>query len=182
MKGFRERVEVGWPHAFEPVLGAVGFANRAGAWCVDLGAQVVSVTDRPAAMRVGTASCRARRVRPQPGGRVALPLRASAEADDELNRTKDDRLACMRIARVEVAAAFASEPIHVNGCARRFLRAIAVHFATQHASRELQLEQRVVSVPAPAWYAGEGRAGALGPSAAILRFLEGASPCTALSC
>lgn len=124
----------------EPLPGAAAFL----AAVRQAGAQVAYVTGRPGEMAEGTLAAFARAAFPRPDGRqVHLLLRP-----DEF--TGDDAWKEAAVARVErlgrPEAAFDNEPLHVNGYARAWPRALVVHLDTDHSNRPIAILDRVPSI------------------------------------
>lgn len=110
------------------------------------GARIVYVTGRHEAMREGSVRCFAKCGLPCPttDGAVTLLMKAAlSDEDDSYKRGAHTRLRAMG----EVIAAFDNEPTHVNDYATAFPEALAVHLATDHSGRPVQLEARVISIP-----------------------------------
>lgn len=123
-----------------PEPGAVEYLRRT----LETGAQLVYVTGRHEAMREGSVACMARHGMPTPGGTVKLLMKpTAAESDDQYKRETHAALQGMGA----VVAAFDNEPTHVNDYALTFPSATAIHLATDHSGRPVELHPRVISVP-----------------------------------
>jgi hypothetical protein len=123
-----------------PEPGAVAYLQRV----LETGAQLIYVTGRHEAMREGSVACMARHGMPTPGGAVKLLMKPTAsESDDHYKRDTHAALQAMG----EMVAAFDNEPTHVNDYALSFPKATAVHLATDHSGRPVELDPRVISVP-----------------------------------
>jgi hypothetical protein len=128
------------------VVGAPRFLSD----CVKTGAKIVYCTGRHEAMRKGTESCLAKCGFPtvSTDGSVVLLMKPTQhESDDEYKRVAHQKIRSVGT----LIAAFDNEPIHINDYAQAFPEAAAVHLATDHSGRLLQLHPRTVSIPHFAW-------------------------------
>lgn len=123
-----------------PLPGAAAFVRQVAA----AGAQVAYVSGRPAGMADGT--CQAFRAHgfPLPDGRrVHLQLKPRRELSDDGWKAE----APGRLDRLgQVVAAFDNEPAHVNGYARAWPAALAVHLDTDHSDRPVEVLPGVPSI------------------------------------
>jgi hypothetical protein len=107
------------------------------------GAQVAYCTGRHEAMRQGSVASFARLGFPLPGERVQLFMKPRIEiSDDEYKVSAAPSLRALG----RVIAAFDNEPTHINIYAHAFPEARAVHLATDHSGRPVQLAPAVVSI------------------------------------
>jgi hypothetical protein len=114
------------------------------------GVGLTYVTGRHEAMREGTLACLAKCGMPVPGQRpgVGLLMKPSLHEDDDAYK-----LAAHAVLAEAgtLLAAFDNEPTHVNAYAQRFPEALAVHLATDHSERPVELKAEVISIPHFAW-------------------------------
>ncbi len=104
------------------------------------------VTGRHEAMREGTMTCLQKCGLPMPSreGKTALVMKPKlTDNDDDYKRSAHEQLRNMG----QLLAAFDNEPTHVNDYARVFTGAMAIHVATDHSGREVELSDRVTSIP-----------------------------------
>jgi hypothetical protein len=131
------------PYCLEDVAiqGAADFVNAT----VATGAQVAYVTGRHEGMREGTVGAMKNYGFPLPGeGSVRLIMKPTHQMhDDAFKRDAHDQVAALGT----LIAAFDNEPTHVNDYRRRFPEATAIHLATDHSGRPVELLEGVVSVP-----------------------------------
>jgi len=108
------------------------------------------VTGRHEEMREGTLACLAKCGMPVPGQApgVALLMKPTLREDDDAYK---HAARLVLEAEGELLAAFDNEPMHINGYARHFPGALAVHLATDHSGRPVELEPQVISIPHFAW-------------------------------
>ena len=123
-----------------PVPGAPAFVREV----VLAGGRVVYVTARPADMVDGTLEAFRRAELPLPDQRrVFLYMKPLAALGDDA--WKD--AACSEVERLgPVVAAFDNEPAHVNGYARAWPDAVAVHLDRDHSPRPIAVLDRVRSI------------------------------------
>jgi hypothetical protein len=108
------------------------------------GAQVCYVTGRHEAMREGSVVAMRNSGMPLPGGNVRLIMKPSLSVtDDDFKREVHRTLPTYGT----VIAAFDNEPTHVNDYRRFFPEAAAIHLATDHSGRPVELLEGIVSVP-----------------------------------
>ena len=114
------------------------------------GVRVTYVTGRHEEMREGTLACLAKCGMPVPGQApgVALLMKPTLREDDDAYK---HAARLVLEAEGELLAAFDNEPMHINGYARHFPGALAVHLATDHSGRPVELEPQVISIPHFAW-------------------------------
>jgi hypothetical protein len=123
-----------------PLAGAVAYV----AAIHGSGARVAYVTGRHEEMRAGTLACFGRHaIVPPDGDRVRLLMKPTlAEHDDAYK----ERIYLELHGLGRVDAAFDNEPTHINGYRRAFPDARAIHLATDHSMREVQLLPGIPSI------------------------------------
>ncbi|MFZ5470019.1 MAG: hypothetical protein ACOZIN_11345 [Myxococcota bacterium] len=123
-----------------PIAGAPEYLREV----VETGATVAYVTGRHEAMRVGSVESMRKAGMATPGGKVHLLMKPTFQmTDDDWKREAHARLGALGT----LIAAFDNEPTHVNDYARQFPDALAVHLATDHSGRPVEILEHVVSVP-----------------------------------
>jgi hypothetical protein len=122
------------------VQGAAEFVKAVAA----TGAIVCYVTGRHEGMRQGTVDAMRNCGFPEPGGKIHLIVKPSADlGDDEFKRDAHRQVAKLGT----VIAAFDNEPTHVNDYRRTFPEATIVHLATDHSGRPVALLEGVLTLP-----------------------------------
>jgi hypothetical protein len=123
-----------------PVPGAPAFVRAVRA----AGARVVYVTGRPAWMEEGTLEVLERFGFPTPDGETAWLLLKPGQAlhDDVWKVVARDGVDALG----PVALALDNEPAHVNGYARAWPTALAIHVDTDHSGRPIAVDPGIPSV------------------------------------
>jgi len=124
-----------------PLPGAVDFVREVH----ETGARIVYCTGRNEGMRAGTVrSLQLWGFPAPPAERIQLWMKAAQEIPDD-DYKRDIRAALA--AAGTVVALFDNEPTHINGYHEGFPEALAVHVATDHSGRPVEVLPTIPAIP-----------------------------------